>query len=97
MLQKATDKGVSRPSIHATIITVNEDQEVSLGCALLIQNYHISTIDKISNLNSNVDGSTEVSDCTNKIIIPDLINTYAHLAQLLLHGLTKDFPIKSWL
>jgi cytosine/adenosine deaminase-related metal-dependent hydrolase len=86
---------------HATIVTVNKNREIILDGALFIENGRITglgkTTDLLKQLQSNSDQHFEVIDCTNKIIMPGLINTHAHLAQSLLRGLAEDLPLHSWL
>ena len=97
MIQKSTGENASRLFVHATIITVNEDREIILDGALLIRNNRIAALDKTDALLASLDEAIETIDCTNKIIIPGLINTHAHLAQSLLRGLAEDLPLHSWL
>lgn len=97
MIQRSGSSSSSRLFIHATIITVNKHREVILDGAIHILSNRISAIDKTDTLIANIDDSTEVIDCTNKIIIPGLINTHAHLAQSLLRGLAEDLPLHNWL
>ncbi|KAH6638455.1 5-methylthioadenosine/S-adenosylhomocysteine deaminase n1 [Boeremia exigua] len=97
MIQKHLDGPTTRLFIHATIITVNKEREIFLDGAILVQNNRIAAIDKTEVLILNVDDSTEIIDCSDKIIIPGLINTHAHLAQSLLRGLAEDLPLHNWL
>ena len=97
MIQKSTGENASRLFVHATIITVNEDREIILDGALLIRNNRIAALDKTDALLASLEEAIETIDCTNKIIIPGLINTHAHLAQSLLRGLAEDLPLHSWL
>lgn len=97
MIQKSGDTGSSRLFIHTTIITVNKYREIILDGAIHIQGNRIAALDKTDILIANIDDSTEIVDCTNKIIIPGLINTHAHLAQSLLRGLAEDLPLHNWL
>lgn len=86
--------------IHATIITVNKEREVILDGALLISGGQIAAIDKTDGLLARQRAEqqrVEIIDCTNRIIIPGLVNTHAHLAQSLLRGLAEDLPLQSWL
>ncbi|KAI8941898.1 hypothetical protein NX059_000012 [Plenodomus lindquistii] len=88
--------------VHATIITVNKNREVILDGALLVSNGRIAALGKTAELSSDIDASgsdvkVEIIDCSNKIIIPGLINTHAHLAQSLLRGLAEDLPLHNWL
>jgi cytosine/adenosine deaminase-related metal-dependent hydrolase len=97
MIQTSGTSNSSRLFIHATIITVNNLREIVLDGALHIQGSRIAAIDKTDTLIANIDDLTEIIDCTNKIIIPGLINTHAHLAQSLLRGLAEDLPLHNWL
>lgn len=97
MVQRSGHGSISRLYIHATVVTVNKDRDIVLDGAVLIQGSRIVAVDKTDTLTANVDGLTEVIDCTNKIIIPGLINTHAHLAQSLLRGLAEDLPLHNWL
>jgi len=86
--------------IHATIITVNRARDVVLDGALLILGSRILRLGKSHEDFSEylpANTSIEVIDCSNRIIIPGLVNTHAHLAQSLLRGLAEDLPLHSWL
>ena len=97
MIQRSESDSSSHLLIHATIITVNKHREIILDGALQVQGNRIAAIDKTDTLIANIDASMVVIDCTNKIIIPGLINTQAHLAQSLLRGLAEDLPLHNWL
>ena len=99
MTTKATS---SRLFTHATIITVTKSREVILNGALLVTDGRIAALGKTADLFTQLDvqnelARVEIIDCTNKIILPGLINTHAHLAQSLLRGLAEDLPLHSWL
>ena len=82
---------------HATVITVNAKREIILDGAILINGNEIAAIDKTPNLVSVLSNDTTIVDCSNKIIIPGLINTHVHLVQSLMRGLAEDLPLYSWL
>ena len=86
---------------NATIITVNKSREVILNGAILIENGRITALGKTSDLvnqpSLNEKGEVDIIDCKNRIIIPGLVNTHAHLAQSLLRGLAEDLPLHNWL
>lgn len=96
-------KGNACLFIHATIITVNSSREIILDGALLVEGGRISRIGKTADLIGQNETSKQsqhgakIIDCANKIIMPGLINTHAHLAQSLLRGLAEDLPLHSWL
>ena len=83
--------------VHATIITVNKEREVILDGALLVESGRIAALGKSSELLSTATSEVEIVDCEDKIIIPGLINTHAHLAQSLLRGLAEDLNLHNWL
>jgi cytosine/adenosine deaminase-related metal-dependent hydrolase len=100
MYEEPPAKLSSHLFIHATIVRVNAEREVILDGALLVQDGRIAAIDKTERLfalQASTSANTKVIDCTNKIVIPGLINTHAHLAQSLLRGLAEDLPLHNWL
>jgi cytosine/adenosine deaminase-related metal-dependent hydrolase len=97
MSRKSSKSVRTKLFIHATIITVNQNREIFLDGALLVRSNRIVAIGKTDVLTSEVDDVTEVINCANKIIIPGLINTHAHLAQSLLRGLAEDLSLHNWL
>ncbi|KAL1794948.1 hypothetical protein ACET3X_006764 [Alternaria dauci] len=101
MVITAADKSSSRLFTHATIITVNKSRDVILDGAILIEQGRIAalgkTVDLVDQLNSNKDRNIQTIECNNRIIIPGLVNTHAHLAQSLLRGLAEDLPLHNWL
>jgi cytosine/adenosine deaminase-related metal-dependent hydrolase len=80
----------------ATILTLNTSRQI-------IRNGYIHiTSNKITSIGKNypptpLPAHTKIIDCKNKIIIPGLINTHAHLVQSLLRGLAEDLPLHNWL
>jgi cytosine/adenosine deaminase-related metal-dependent hydrolase len=86
--------------IHATIITVNKDREIILDGALLTEDGRIAAIGKTSFLQARFQArlnNIKIIDCKDKIIIPGLVNTHAHLAQSLLRGLAENMNLHEWL
>ena len=98
---ESTSETPMRLLVHATIVTVNKSREIFLDGAILIERGRIASLGKtkdlLQQLQSREEEDVEVIDCTNKIIIPGLINTHAHLAQSLLRGLAEDLPLHNWL
>lgn len=102
MIAKPSTRTTAYLFTHATIITVNKSRDVILDGALLVCNGRIAALGKTSDLSGDIGtyvntAEVKVMDCTDKIIIPGLINTHAHLAQSLLRGLAEDLPLHSWL
>jgi cytosine/adenosine deaminase-related metal-dependent hydrolase len=81
---------------HCTIITINPAREVILDGYLLVTGPRITSIGKNNSLPVLPSNATVIS-LQNRIVIPGLINTHAHLAQSLLRGLAEDLPLHSWL
>jgi cytosine/adenosine deaminase-related metal-dependent hydrolase len=83
---------------HATILTLDPSRRIIIDGAIVVQKDTIVAVDKTNNiLTESVFHNAEVIDCTNRIILPGLINTHAHLAQSLLRGLAEELPLHSWL
>jgi cytosine/adenosine deaminase-related metal-dependent hydrolase len=84
---------------HATIITMDASRRIIIDGAIVVQGNTIVAIDKTDTIlgNSSDYRDADVMDCTNRIILPGLINTHAHLAQSLLRGLAEEVPLHSWL
>jgi cytosine/adenosine deaminase-related metal-dependent hydrolase len=87
---------------NATVITVNATRDIILDGAILTTGSTIVWIGKTSDnfldLQASIEsGRTVVKNCQNKIIIPGLVNTHAHLAQSILRGLAEDLNLHSWL
>jgi cytosine/adenosine deaminase-related metal-dependent hydrolase len=84
---------------HATIITMDATRRIIIDGAIVVQGNRIITVDKTHHAlsNSTCYQNAEIVDCTDRIILPGLINTHAHLAQSLLRGLAEEVPLHSWL
>jgi cytosine/adenosine deaminase-related metal-dependent hydrolase len=83
--------------VHATIITMNATRDIILDGAILVAKKNIVAIGKTTELLSAASRVAIVIDCSNKIIIPGLVNTHVHLMQSLMRGLAEDLPLYSWL
>lgn len=90
---------VSTLYVHGTVVTINTDQHIILDGALHVINSRIIAVGKSEALLSSRDspGETRIVDLKQKIVIPGLINTNAHSAQLLLRGLVENLPLELWL
>jgi cytosine/adenosine deaminase-related metal-dependent hydrolase len=84
---------------HATILTMDASRRIIIDGAIVVQGDTIIAIDKTNNILTEPVSfrEAEVIDCTNRIILPGLINTHAHLAQSLLRGLAEELSLHSWL
>ncbi|KAK5124906.1 hypothetical protein LTR85_001096 [Meristemomyces frigidus] len=83
---------------NATIITVNPDRDIILDGAILVTGSYITAIGKTSDVLDDLKQKpVEQIDLRDRIVIPGLINTHAHLAQSLLRGLAEDLDLHAWL
>lgn len=73
------------------VITQNEKREILRNGDILIDNNRVAEIGN----NLNKDG--EVIDCSNKIVMPGLINLHTHASMSLFRGLADDLEFwKAW-
>ena len=73
------------------IITQNEKREILENKDILIEN------GKILEIGNNLSKKDEVVDCSNKILIPGLVNCHTHTAMNLLRGISDDKNLQEWL
>ncbi len=73
------------------IVTQNEKREILENKDILIEN------GKILEIGNNLSKKDEVVDCSDKIIIPGLINSHTHAAMNLLRGVSDDKNLQEWL
>ncbi len=75
----------------AFVVTQNENREILRNKDVLIEN------GKISEIGENLDKTGEIIDCSEKILLPGLINTHTHLAMTLFRGYADDLALQKWL
>lgn len=80
--------------VNATIVTVNEQNEVINQGALGIENGKITYVGKQP---EDLTGYDEVIDAGGCIVMPGLVNTHGHAAMSLLRGYADDLPLQEWL
>ncbi|MCK4730508.1 MAG: amidohydrolase [Candidatus Aenigmarchaeota archaeon] len=73
------------------IVTQNEKREILENNDILIEN------GKILEIGTNLSKKDEIIDCSNKIIIPGLVNCHTHAAMNLLRGVSDDKNLQEWL
>ncbi|OGO84458.1 MAG: hypothetical protein A2Y22_05475 [Clostridiales bacterium GWD2_32_59] len=81
---------------NADIVTVNEDNEVLKGYDIITLDNKIKTIIQSSSLSLQGEFD-EVMDCTNKIVMPGLINCHTHTPMTLLRNYADDLNLQEWL
>jgi 5-methylthioadenosine/S-adenosylhomocysteine deaminase len=86
---------VARLLTHATIITMNPDRDILEDGAIYLSNDRIVQVGTTSDLLIQFPDA-EVIDCSDRVIIPGMINTHTHLFQTLLKGLGDDRVLKDW-
>ncbi|CAJ1002799.1 MULTISPECIES: amidohydrolase [Brevibacillus] len=79
---------------HATVITVNEQNEVIHDGAVAFAG---STITYVGPTPEDVSGYDEVIDLKGNYVLPGLINTHGHAGMSLLRGYSDDLPLQQWL
>ncbi len=79
---------------NATVITMNDDKPILKNTYVGVSNGKISFISQ--QLPDDVDALNFI-DCSDKILMPGLINTHTHLAMMLLRGVADDYPLQEWL
>ncbi|UFJ42740.1 amidohydrolase [Brevibacillus humidisoli] len=79
---------------NATVLTVNEQNEVIHGGAVAFAGDRITYVGTTP---EDLSGYGQVIDGKGKYILPGLINTHGHAAMSLLRGYADDLPLKEWL
>ncbi len=80
---------------RATVITMNPSREVLEDAAICVRNDRILDIGDTTELLTKYPDA-EVLDCSDRTIIPGMVNTHTHLFQTLLKGLGDDRVLKDW-
>ncbi len=80
--------------VNATVITVNEQNEVIRQGAVAFEDGRITYVGFTPQVVSEYD---EVIDAKGNIVMPGLINTHGHAAMSLLRGYADDLPLQEWL
>lgn len=79
---------------HATIITVNEKNDVIHDGAVAFEG---SSITYVGPTPEDLSGYDQVINGKNKYVLPGLINTHGHVGMSLLRGYADDLPLQQWL
>ena len=77
------------------LITMNDHREILENASVCVENDRITAIGTRSQLQQKFP-QAEVVDCTDRIVMPGMINTHTHLFQTLLKGLGDDMVLKKW-
>ncbi|WP_420897756.1 amidohydrolase [Brevibacillus marinus] len=79
---------------NATVLTVNEQNEVIPGGAVAFAGERITYVGPTP---QDLSRYAQVIDGTGKYVLPGLINTHGHAAMSLLRGYADDLPLQEWL
>lgn len=75
----------------AYLVTQNEEREVLEDVEVRIEDGEIVEVE------DEIEAGDEVIDCSNKIVLPGLINCHTHVSMSLLRGISDDKPLEEWL
>ena len=81
--------------VNATIVTMNEQNEVIENGYIIVENDQI--IDVKSGEFANEFEVDEVIDMKGKWVLPGLVNTHTHVVMSLLRGIGDDMLLQPWL
>ncbi|WEL19448.1 amidohydrolase [Candidatus Nanohalococcus occultus] len=73
------------------LVTQNENREILEDIDLRIED------GKITEISENIEAEDEKIDCSNKIVLPGLINCHTHVSMSLLRGVSDDKELDEWL
>lgn len=79
---------------HATVLTVNEQNEVILDGAVAFEGSQITYVGPTPD---DVSDYEEVVDAKGNYVLPGFINTHGHAGMSLLRGYADDLPLQQWL
>jgi 5-methylthioadenosine/S-adenosylhomocysteine deaminase len=77
------------------LITMNERREILERASVCVQNDRIAAIGTRQQLQQQYP-TAELVDCTDRIVMPGMINTHTHFFQTLLKGLGDDMVLQKW-
>lgn len=79
---------------HATVITVNENDEVIQDGAVAFEGGKITYVGPTP---ADLSGYDEVIDQNGDYLLPGLVNTHGHAGMSLLRSYADDLPLQQWL
>jgi len=77
------------------LITMNERREILERASVYVEGDRIRAIGTRQQLQGRYPGA-EIVDCSQRIVMPGMVNTHTHLFQTLLKGLGDDMVLKKW-
>jgi 5-methylthioadenosine/S-adenosylhomocysteine deaminase len=79
-----------------TVLTMDASDRVITPGAVVIKGDQIVAVGDVSTLTAQYEAA-ETIDCTDRIVIPGLINTHTHMPMSLFRGLADDLRLDVWL
>jgi 5-methylthioadenosine/S-adenosylhomocysteine deaminase len=79
-----------------SVVTMNEAYDLFMDGAVAIRDDKIVAVGTAESLAARFEAA-ETIDCTNKAIIPGLVNAHTHVPMTLLRGLNDDLRLDVWL
>lgn len=81
---------------NTTILTSNEDSDIFTNTSIAIKENKILEIGETQEVAKKYE-STNITELSNKVIIPGLVNSHTHIPMSLFRGLYNDLGLKEWL
>ena len=79
----------------AWLITMNDRREILERASVCVENDRIAAIGTRQQLQQQYP-TAELIDCSERIVMPGMVNTHTHFFQTLLKGLGDDMVLKKW-
>ncbi|MGC8816785.1 MAG: amidohydrolase [Candidatus Hadarchaeum sp.] len=81
---------------NATVVTMNRRREIIQDGAVVVEGNRIIEVGKTKKVKSLHRTDLEI-DCSEKLVLPGLIDCHVHLAQALIRGCADDLALIPWL
>ena len=79
------------------IVTQNENRDILENYDIIIENNVIKSIQKSKNILTKTNQNDTIIDCSEKIVMPGLVNMHTHLPMTFLKGYSDDKELSEWL
>lgn len=94
--QRAVPAGVTVYT-HATVAATFSDLGDVHDAAIVVRGNVIAWVGPTANLPAEFEQADEVVDCSDRVIIPGMVNTHHHMYQSLTRCVAQDSPLFNWL
>lgn len=83
---------------HVNLISMSENRpKLEKDIDILIENKTIKKIEKNIKINASIQGTIKVIDASDKIMMPGLINTHAHISMSFFRETVDGYQTQEWL